>query len=57
MSDRSVTVFLNKTDALRGYLCRNCNLGLGNFHDDSTLIRQAAAYLVQDELKDELREA
>lgn len=40
----------HKTDALRGYLCRNCNLGLGNFHDDSVLIRQAAAYQVHNEL-------
>ena len=37
-------------DNFRAYLCSKCNQGLGEFHDDSALIRQAAAYLVQDEL-------
>lgn len=33
------------TDFVRGLLCRDCNLGLGNFKDDPRLIRRAIAYL------------
>ena len=29
----------------RGWICRKCNLGLGNFNDDYTLVLNAAKYL------------
>jgi hypothetical protein len=33
------------TDVVRGLLCRDCNLGIGNFKDDPRLTRRATAYL------------
>ena len=33
------------TGAVRGLLCRRCNLGLGNFRDSTTLLYQAIVYL------------
>ena len=30
---------------VRGFLCVNCNLGLGSFCDDATLLEAAAKYL------------
>jgi hypothetical protein len=33
------------TGELRGILCGNCNVGLGNFQDDPALTRLATAYL------------
>ncbi len=33
------------TGAVRGLLCRSCNIGLGNFRDNSGLLRSAADYL------------
>lgn len=33
------------TGDVRGLLCTNCNLGIGNLQDDPTLLRRAAIYL------------
>jgi hypothetical protein len=33
------------TGVVRGLLCRDCNLGLGNYKDDPRLTRRATAYL------------
>ena len=35
----------HKTGRKRGVLCRGCNLALGIFRDDPSLLRRAAAYL------------
>jgi len=36
----------HETDEIRGILCTNCNLGLGNFHDDISKLQRAIDYLV-----------
>lgn len=33
------------TGVLRGLLCHNCNVGLGQFYDAPALLRRAAKYL------------
>ena len=33
------------SDTFRGYICNNCNLGLGRFNDDVKLLKQAINYL------------
>lgn len=33
------------TKTFRGWLCRKCNLGIGNFKDNVTLVEKAAEYL------------
>jgi Recombination endonuclease VII len=35
----------HSTDLIRGLLCANCNLALGKFRDDPSLLRKAADYL------------
>ena len=33
------------TNTFRGYICQNCNTGLGGFRDDLTIIERAVIYL------------
>jgi hypothetical protein len=35
----------HETGQVRGLLCHTCNLGLGHFNDNPTLLRQAANYI------------
>lgn len=35
----------HKTNVVRGLLCSNCNIGLGNFKDNSQLLGRAILYL------------
>jgi len=34
----------------RGFLCHNCNLGLGYFQDDPKILKKAISYLISDKL-------
>ena len=42
----------HQTDLFRGYLCNACNLGIGNFLDDPTLLRAAIHYLEKSNVRD-----
>lgn len=35
----------HKTNVIRGLLCKQCNLGLGNFQDSPELMDRAASYM------------
>jgi hypothetical protein len=37
----------HSTGKARGFLCRNCNIGLGHFKDDLDLLDKAMEYLVR----------
>jgi hypothetical protein len=45
------------TGKVRGFLCRNCNLGLGNYNDNPDLHRAGAAYLEAARRDDSLPDA
>lgn len=35
----------HETEEFRGWLCMNCNIGLGRFYDDPDLMRKAISYI------------
>ena len=39
----------HKLKVFRGWLCRKCNLGCGNFKDDPVLLEKAAKYLKESQ--------
>ena len=41
----------HKTGAMRGWTCKNCNTGLGKFHDDPKLLAKAIEYLNRKPMK------
>lgn len=38
----------HRSGRIRGYLCRDCNSGLGNFHDRPDWLKKAIEYLAVD---------
>lgn len=38
----------HKSGKIRGLLCPNCNVGLGNFQDNILLLQKASLYLMED---------
>lgn len=50
LSARSTHVDHNHSDGhIRGLLCQHCNIGLGQFHESSSLLQQAQQYLTRTE--------
>lgn len=45
LDHRLVIDHSHETNTMRGLLCRSCNVGIGNLHDDTNLCLNAAAYL------------
>ena len=41
----------HETGNVRGFICSNCNTGLGKFNDDSQLLIKAIEYLHKDPIK------
>jgi hypothetical protein len=42
----------HETNMVRGLLCSHCNLGLGNFKDNISLLRRAITYLTVHKQRD-----
>ncbi|MGY9013161.1 MAG: endonuclease domain-containing protein [Rhodobacterales bacterium] len=42
--------YCHSTGAFRGFLCRNCNTGLGAFRDRPLILIRAAFYLVKNRI-------
>ncbi len=42
----SCKTWFHETGAVRGLLCRKCNLGIGHMEDDYWLVSKAADYLL-----------
>lgn len=38
----------HETGQFRGWLCHNCNIGLGRFYDDPDLLMKAISYIQKD---------
>lgn len=38
----------HETGEFRGWLCHNCNIGLGRFYDDPDLLMKAISYIQKD---------
>lgn len=45
----------HETDAIRGLLCNECNLGLGNFKDNLSILESAMKYLASAPKKASLK--
>lgn len=46
----------HKTNKIRGKLCRDCNLGLGNFKDNPKSLLKATKYLIEEDKKETSQE-
>ena len=44
-TDSWVLDHAHDTDEMRGYICNNCNLGLGHFDDNPAFLERAAAWV------------
>lgn len=49
-STRWVLDHNHDTNKFRGWLCHNCNMGIGAFKDDRNILQRAIEYLQNDEL-------
>jgi len=50
-SDKLELDHCHGTEIVRGFICKNCNTGLGKFNDDSQLLIKAIEYLHKDPIK------
>lgn len=50
-STRWVIDHNHETNRFRGWLCHNCNMGIGAFRDNKHILNKAIEYLENDELQ------